>query len=153
MNLYDPWSTHLPALVQAVMRYGSRVLEIGCGWYSTPMLHTISSQVITLESDPQWAAKFKSVARPGQLHIAPDILYAAKAFSVHTFDVVFVDCDPVGARAACVELFLDRRCCVVAHDTEVNNYTELLKRIRYQKHFDFVMPRTSHLSNFLDVSL
>lgn len=152
MNNYDPWSTHLPALAAAVHRFGNRVLEVGCGWYSTPLLHAMSPNVVTLETDAQWASKFKRVAGD-KLLIATDILESVKAWSVHPWDVVFVDCDPVSARASCVELFLDMRCCVVAHDTEVNNYTALLKRIKYQRHFDFIMPRTSWLSNVLMVNV
>ncbi len=152
MTNYDPWSTHIPALATAVMRYGLRVLEIGCGWYSTPLLHAMSKQVITLETDPQWATKFESVAGK-QIHVAPDIAAAAKAWACHTWDVVFVDCDPVSARVSCVELFLGQRCCVVAHDTEVDNYAALLPTVRFVKHFNFILPRTSFLSNVLDVTI
>ncbi len=152
MNTYDLWGTHVPALATAVVRYGFRVLEIGAGWYSTPLLHAMSSQVQTLELEPTWAAKFDTICR-GQIHVAPDILAAAKQWAFQDWDVVFVDCDPVSVRADCVELFLDRRICVVIHDSEVANYTELLKRVKYQKHFNFMMPRTSYLSNVLDVTV
>jgi len=68
----------------------------------------------------------------------------------HGYNLV-VDCDPVSARAQCVSTFLNKPCCVVAHDSEVGNYRELLKTIKFVRHFDFIMPRTSHLSNTLDV--
>lgn len=132
------------------MRYGQRVLEIGCGWYSTPLLRALSSQVTTIETDSEWASKFEKIVN-GKLHVVPEILAGAQAFADCPWDVVFVDCDPVAQRAACVELFLNRPCCVVAHDTEAPNYAHLLPQIRYVKHFDFIMPRTSHLSNVLDV--
>lgn len=148
---YDPWSTHLPALALAVMRYGRRVLEIGCGWYSTPMLYTMSHTVETLETDYAWASKFFHLTN-GHLHVVPDIEDGAMMFSDFPWDVVFVDCDPVWQREPCVRLFLDKPCCVVAHDTEAPPYPDLLPSIRYQRHFDFVMPRTSFLSNVLDVT-
>jgi len=147
---YDPWSTHIPALAAAVMKYGKRVLEIGCGWYSTPLLHTLSDSVTTLETDANWASKFQRITGD-KLHIIPDMLAGVKRFSETPWDVVFVDCDPVSARAQCVSTFLNKPCCVVAHDSEVGNYRELLKTIKFVRHFDFIMPRTSHLSNTLDV--
>lgn len=148
---YDPWSTHIPALALAVSKYGKRVLEIGAGWYSTPLLHTLSDSVVTLETDQAWASKFYSISKES-LHVVPDMLSAAEMFSVFPWDVVFVDCDPVSQRAGCVKLFLDKPCCVVAHDTEADNYRSLLKSVKFLRHFDFIMPRTSHLSNVIDVS-
>lgn len=149
--LYDPWSTHIPALALAVHRFGPRVLEIGCGWYSTPLLHTMSNQVQTIETDEIWAKKFNSVTN-GKLTMVPDVLGGASAFCEFPWDVVFVDCDPVSLRVACVELFLNRKCCVVAHDTEAPNYAPLLPTVKYVRHFDFNLPRTSFLSNTVDVT-
>lgn len=147
----DPWSTHLPALALAVLRYGPRVLEIGCGWYSTPMLYTMSNRVETIETDYAWACKFLRLTN-GHLHVVPDIEEGATMFSAFPWDVVFVDCDPVYQRAPCVRLFLEKPCCIVAHDTEAEPYPNLLRTVRYQRHFDFIMPRTSFLSNVLDVT-
>jgi len=147
---YDPWSTHIPALASAVMKYGKRVLEIGCGWYSTPLLHALSDSVTTLETDASWASKFRRITGD-KLHIVPNIIAGVEMFRETPWDVVFVDCDPVSARAQCVATFLNKPCCVVAHDSEVENYRELLKTIKFVRHFDFIMPRTSHLSNALDV--
>lgn len=134
------------------MRYGKRVLEIGCGWYSTPLLRAMSSQVTTIETDGEWASKFQKLTQ-GSMHVVPDIRAGAEVFSSFQWDVVFVDCDPVDQRVSCVELFLNRRCCVVAHDTEATNYSALIPKIKYVRHYDFIMPRTSHLSNILDVTL
>lgn len=149
---YDPWSTHLPALALAVMNFGKRVLEVGCGWYSTPLLYTLTQTVVTIETDAAWASKFTGIT-DGNIKVVPDIRAAAEVFSVFPFDVVFVDCDPVSQRVPCVSLFLDKPCCVVAHDTEAANYSVLLPMVKYVRHFDFIMPRTSFLSNVMDVTL
>lgn len=146
----DPWSTHLPALALAVKRYGDRVLEIGCGWYSTPLLYTMSDSVHTLETDSQWAAHFRRLTN-GHIQVVPDIRGGAEMMAIFEWDVVFVDCDPVDQRVACVELFLNRHCCIVCHDSEAPNYQSLFPTVKYLRHFDFVMPRTSYLSNVLDI--
>lgn len=151
MYTFDPYSTHVPALALAVSLYGPRVLEIGCGWYSTPLLHSISSEVVTLENNSEWAEKFKAIAID-KIRVVPDMVAAAYAFSACVWDVVFVDCEPVPDRGPIVEMFLGKGCCVVAHDTEATPYLELLTRIKYQRHFNFFVPKTSFLSNVLDVT-
>lgn len=151
MTTFDPYSTHVPALALAVYTYGTRVLEIGCGWYSTPLLHTMSSEVITLENNPDWAEKFKAIAGD-KLRVVSDIVAAANSGTPCDWDVVFIDCEPVADRAPILEMFLDKHCCIVAHDTEAEPYPDLLKKVKFQRHFDFLTPRTSFLSNVLDVT-
>lgn len=151
---YDPWSTHLPALATAVHKFGNRVLELGCGWYSTPLLYAMSPYVLTLEHDADWASKFDSLTKD-HLLIVPNLVKEVEsivASKMQMFDVVFVDCEGNDLRRRCVELFLNTRCCIVAHDTQEDHYRPLLSKVKYVRHFDFIMPRTSYLSNILDVT-
>lgn len=150
---YDPYATHVPALALAVLRFGPRVLEVGAGWYSTALLHTMSRQVITLENNEEWAKRFLPICN-SKLQIAPDIYQWSKYWSGHEWDVVFVDCDPVSMRIPCVELFLNSKACVVCHDTEHPDYVKFLPSVKYVYHFDLLpLPRTSYLSNVRDVRL
>lgn len=151
MNNYDPWSTHLPALASAVHTYGDRVLEIGAGWYSTPLLRAMSKNVITLENDAAWAERFQCLCN-GSLYVVKNLILAVENLSAQPWDVVFVDCEGNDMRRRFVELFLNEPICIVAHDTQEDHYKPLLSTIKYQKHFAFIMPRTSHLSNVLDVT-
>lgn len=148
---YDPWSTHLPALAAAVSKYGKRVLEIGAGWYSTPLLYAMSNHVLTLESDGLWASKFSGISN-GHMVIVPNLVAAAKELTGGCWDVVFIDCEGNQYRRQCAELFINERCCIVAHDTQEAHWQEFLKKVKYLRHYDFMMPRTSHMSNVLDVT-
>ena len=146
---YDPWSTHLPALATAVHLYGGNVLEIGCGWYSTPLLYAMSKNVLTIETDPVWAKKFESITKDHLLLV--DNLVETIEDLVGQWNVIFVDCEGNDLRRRCVELFINSKCCIVAHDTQEAHYQTLVRKVKYQRHYDFIMPRTSHLSNVLDV--
>lgn len=147
---YDPWSTHLPALATAVHRFGGRVLEIGCGWYSTPLLHAMSTRVRTIETHPEWAAKFKPLS-PERIHVVPDLMASVKILAQAEWDVVFVDCEGNHFRIWITDLFLGKPCCIVAHDTQEPYWQPLLARVKHVRHFDFIMPRTSFLSNVREV--
>lgn len=147
---YDIWSSHVPALALAVQSYGCRVLEIGAGWYSTPLLHLLSPHVLTLETDPTWAKRFAAVAHD-QILLVPDLISAVREQLSRTWDVVFLDSEHGADRVACADLFLDQPCCIVGHDTEWAYWSPILAKVKYTRHFDFMMPRTSFMSNVLDV--
>lgn len=65
--LVDPGSTHQRMLVAALAASQGPVLELGCGHYSTPLLHgycaAASRMLHTVESDPTWAEVFLPLER------------------------------------------------------------------------------------------
>jgi len=78
----DLWSTHLPVLVAVVAKTQGPVLELGCGHYSTRVLHALCGaqgrsgasseppreaqgrQLLTLDTNPGWLARFKDLESP-----------------------------------------------------------------------------------------
>lgn len=61
----DPYSTHLEALVRTALETTGSILELGCGDYSTPILHAICKAQNRLykvqSSTPEWACRYKDV--------------------------------------------------------------------------------------------
>lgn len=59
MNNYG---THQRLLVRAALRTTGPILELGCGWYSTPLLHEIAACqdrfLVTHDNDPEWMRRF-----------------------------------------------------------------------------------------------
>lgn len=147
---YDIWSTHMAPLALAIQKFGRRVLEIGSGWYSTPMVHLLSDHALTLETDPAWASRFVPICN-GKIKTTSTLVQDAMALSDQEWDVVFIDCESGLDRVNCARIFLEKRCCVVGHDTEWAYWSELLSTVRFVRHFDFMMPRTSFMSNAIDV--
>lgn len=58
----DPYATHQRLLTKYLMRTTGPIVELGCGDYSTPIIHEIAAvqgrTVRTLESDAGWLNKF-----------------------------------------------------------------------------------------------
>jgi hypothetical protein len=148
---YHDVSSHIAPLALAIKKYGPDVLELGCGWYSTPMIHALSGVALSVDTDPAWVKKFESLAPPGHIFRVESPLDAVRA-SIRKWQVVFIDLAYDYHRVACAEFFLDTHCCIVAHDTQEPYWQDLLKTVKYQRHFDFMSPRTSFLSNVLDVT-
>lgn len=148
---YDPWSTHVAALAYAINKYGKRILECGCGWYSTPMIYTISDCALSIEENPDYVRPFEKLC-PGKIIHSPWVV--DEAFRLATkqeWDVVFIDCHNWVDRVLIATFFLNRKTCIVAHDTEADYWKPLLLTVKYQRHFDLMSPRTSLLSNVIPV--
>jgi hypothetical protein len=58
-NAYDLYSTHQEALIKAIAETDGAIVEFGCGYYSTPLLHSLDRFVVSLESRKLWFEKFK----------------------------------------------------------------------------------------------
>jgi len=136
----DPAATHLEALVWAVASTSGPVLEVGGGFYSTPVLAGFARagrQVWCEESDPSWRAELES--RWGE-HVsfvenAPEEPWA----------VVLVDHRPPEARAEMVNRHKGRA-VVVVHDTEPENaavYPGLADAVAGGCTFDTLEPWTT----------
>lgn len=147
---YDSWSTHFPALALAIHKYGPRVLEIGCGWYSTPLIYTMSDCALSIEDNPDYVRPFETLC-PGRIIHHQHVVAEAFRQASRPWDVVFIDCHDANDRLIIACFFLNRPVCIVAHDTEAPYWQPLLKNVKYQRHFRFMTPNTSFLSNVIDV--
>lgn len=151
----DDAATHIPALVEAIERYGKCVLEIGVGCYSTTVIAGLcpAERVIHLDSHAGWMKFLEPIIAGGNTAVARDIVAAAIGLKdVLPWNVVFIDCEKGEDRAAIAKAYLDVRCCIVAHDTERDYWADVIRIARYQRHFRTVKPNTSFFSNTLDVS-
>ena len=64
--MFDPYATHLEALVNAALETPGDILELGCGNYSTPILSAIArhrgNRLSVKSSCREWAEQFTKVA-------------------------------------------------------------------------------------------
>lgn len=62
----DLWATHLPVLAACVANTTGPVLELGCGHYSTRLLHALcrNRQLLTIDANPVWLEKFAALRTP-----------------------------------------------------------------------------------------
>jgi len=142
-------ATHLVPIIKAVLKLGGPVLELGSGFYSTPILHAICDDVLTVETDGMWANILSQWTGP-KMRLVESIPAYLKTIDITRFKVAFIDCSIAGDRLKAVELLKDCP-CLVAHDTEADYWQESLRTFKYVKHWTQMMPYTSYLSNVLDV--
>lgn len=150
------WGSHLPLLAACIkLLRPTRIVECGCGDYSTPVLANGAPDVVVIEHDPTWAARTRQRApnarwivdpvpltmrkflKPGELE-AIEGKYARWAQELKGCDLLFVDTTACVRVPAINALGPDAE-AVVVHDTggtspDFYEYklADLAGRLRYQ---------------------
>lgn len=170
----DPYSSHLPLLAAAVSKYSSklnRIIELGAGQYSTPILRSvcgcIGKQLMTIDNDYSWL-----------LHVMPRGVLESDSINdsfhrclhipdwndLHRYgqelicDVAFVDVAPAELRKTVIEVMRRWANIIVIHDTETeqrHNYpgvNEQIRTFKYQITDRRRGPWTTVVSDSIDVS-
>ncbi len=120
-HIYDGFSSHQPVLYEAVKRTEGAVLELGCGYGSTPMLHELCKKegrkLLSLESNEEWLQQFSEYETSWHrfTHVT-DWDTTLDRISTEEYDVVFVDQDPYEARVSAIKVFKDKAKFIVLHD-------------------------------------
>ncbi len=133
MNQY---ATHQQVLVKAVLNTQGPIIELGCGWYSTPILHELalySNRVLfTFDNNLEWLEHFKHFGSSN--HIVEFSNWKDIVFRYH-LGVVFVDTAPGPEREYLVDQFRGSTDVLVLHDTEEQvqyGWQRVLPTFKYQ---------------------
>ena len=118
------YATHLPVL-QFLMDNlrPDRILEFGIGEFSTPLLLSQGSELITVETDVEWLARMTQRNEKHTVVHWPNDCVAdfLLDFRMQGFDLAFVD-GPVDSRVTCVERLFWRARVIVIHDSMTRCY-------------------------------
>ena len=163
-----PFGTHQALLVRAMAETYGPILEIGGGWYSTPLVSAISvsqrRMALTVETGsfvhdilkPLSTERHKILlmegfeftdigkfqAAPGLYvrdYIARQEAYLATLPDIH-WSVVFVDQAPGFLRVPAIQYFSNRADFIITHDTEhVDHYHFEPILSSFQSRFDFIL--------------
>lgn len=144
--------SHIPALVTLLeVTFGS-VLELGCGYNSTPVLYWLCKSknriLESYENDKEWIDK---VGYP--IQYTEDFKIKSDTF----WDIVFIDHRPARKRRESALYYKDKSRFVLLHDSELADnpaykYTPIYKEFKYKYEYTKVIPHTMILSNFEDPS-
>jgi hypothetical protein len=145
----DPYSTHLPALKNAIIKLGGPVLELGSGHFSTPAIRELTNDVITIETIKSWADQMSRDYN--DIVYLEDYKNDVQEYLKKDWNVVFVDLYTAEQRTWITPL-LENAKCIVCHDTENDYWTETISKFKYVKHFTDLVPHTSYVSNIFDVT-
>ena len=140
-------STHLEALAWAVSHTHGTVVELGAGWYSTPMLHGLCEgrrHLITIDHDPEWLGRFSSyISDWHTLSVDPDF-----RLPDIPIDVVLVDHGNAATRGRSIREATKAR-YIVVHDTEDESAVtypgvrDELATFTFRRDFTSLVPHTT----------
>lgn len=156
---YDPYASHFPVLLQ-VLRclMPSSILEIGAGFYSTPLLESWTyargGEHYILETDSAWAKSISSLFGikitnfcGGQLPIEVN----------RNWDMAFIDCAVERTRAGYALALRENARIIILHDSNPDwdaayKYSAIIPQWKHHRQFAACYPHTLLLSNTDDVS-
>lgn len=178
----DLVATHQRCLIGAALRTSGPILELGCGWYSTPLLHEIAvvqqRYLVTLDNNDHWLQQFAARGWPDhygfkdryhQLKYVEwweDAKLTPKDYDLTSvkWGLVFVDQGPPIERYYVTKRIAPRRSDMVGvsepdvfvfHDTEDRHpygYDRILDKFRYVYHDKCQKAITTVCSNTEDVT-
>lgn len=125
-HTYSEYCTHQPVLYEALLRTSGPVVEFGCGYGSTMLMHQFCAkhdrQLYTLESDREWLAKFIEYATPQHSFIYVDdwsnALVDVRDEPWAHCDVALVDQHPWEARHLTIQAIKDTTKFIALHDCD-----------------------------------
>ena len=118
----ESFESHQPvllALLEAVQ--AARVLELGTGYGSTPIVLARSGQSLSLETDPAWFERFRQFASPAhRIEMCNDFdewRWRSRYFS-ERWDIALVDNSPGTSRQGNLAALAATTRFIVCHDTQ-----------------------------------
>ena len=153
----DMVATHQRLLVGAAMRTQGAILELGVGWYSTPLLHEIATtqerELFTYDNNEHWLAQFKVLEN--HFHKLKLLGWWGELPIVGNYGLVFVDHGQPCRREDETRRLIDHAAVFVFHDTEEEHaygYNRILPMFKHQFTDKCQKVWTTVASNQVDVS-
>ena len=170
--------SHLAPLTAAISATAGPVLELGCGWGSTPVLsamcHVMRRRLVTIETQQLFFERFVRTFKHEILCLGGDpdrfrhngefeqAWSALPTVILSTFwSVTFIDFYPGEARKDAIRLLADKSEIIIAHDAECDgkhggggnyDYDSVTPSFRYVSYYRTMTPVTLLLSNRRDVN-
>ena len=155
------YSTHIPILIGlSRMREIKRVLEFGCGYYSTltflnraafPHLERLQS----VENDGAWAHTLRDSVKGDQrwmLNLVDgEIADSVTSLDLEAFDLIMIDDSQTSAQRSltirAITAMQPQRPWIVIHDFEIEEYRRAAAGFKHRHVFKAFNPETGVLSN------
>ncbi|MDB2614445.1 hypothetical protein N9Y92_04750, partial [Chlamydiales bacterium] len=164
------YGTHMVPLMTVVLNTKGPVLEMGCGDYSTPLLHSLCSVekrlLLSTETDLKWMNLYVDLENSWhhfqyvpcyeddwEVNPKPR-LWDHVGKKMH-WGVVFVDHRPGERRIEDVTRLRNQADVIVVHDTEQSTYRyePVLSTFKYRYVYERYATQTTIVSDTIDVSL
>ena len=159
MRLSKNFTTHLPMLMKCVNVTDGPVMELGGGYFSTPVLHWMCREkgryLLTYDDDAVYFPFIKGFrSRTHRVRLIDN--WDNLEPNIH-WSVVLVDHgNSMQQRAESIIKLKDTADFIVVHDTEHRTFQplaeEVYKHFKYVYHWKDCYPSVAVLSNFKDVT-
>ncbi len=158
MKISVRYGTHLPVLLKVITLTTGPILELGTGFYSTPILHfaCVPSQrkLVSYDSDAGWIKNFKDCR--ADFHEVKHIENWDSLDTSEFWDVILIDHSPDNRRKIEVSRLANRSKYIILHDSDPENdylykYSEIYPQFTYRFDYTDCKPNTTLLSNFVDL--
>lgn len=149
----NPSGTHLPFVAKLLSNTNGPILEMGSGYFSTPLLYWTAmankQQFRSYETKKSWA---ETMGEPVQF--VSD--WSQANMTEHHWAVVFIDHGHALKRKDHAIAVKDSADYIVLHDTEdkhehIYRYSEVWPHFKHRIDFTSVFPYTTILSNLKEV--
>ena len=157
----NDYATHVPILVGlARMREVKRVLEFGCGYYSTLTFLNRTAfphleRLHTVENDLSWSETINEVAKVDERWtlqlVKGEIAECVAKLDLESFDLILIDDSKTSTqRAATIRAVARKqaqRPWIVIHDFEVDEYRKAASGFKRRHRFRAYNPETGVVAN------
>jgi hypothetical protein len=161
------YGTHMAPLITAIMNTTGPVFEMGCGDYSTPLLHSICKVqnrfLLSTDTSAEWIKKFLDMK--SDIHDFQHVKVYDDDWQLNPkpsewdnignqeWGVVFVDHRPGERRKVDIKRFENTADIIVFHDSETSSYeySSVMYNFKYRYTYDRYSTWTTLVSNTLDV--
>jgi hypothetical protein len=125
----NPFATHMPVLLACLRHTTGPVLELGSGWFSTPLVAAFATDrlVRTVETNHEWYDRISRICtyqpitrHRHQVIYVPD--YDDAPIDDHHWSVVLLDHEPPPRRGVDALRLRDRCQLMIGHDSEHPDY-------------------------------
>jgi hypothetical protein len=156
----DSVATHIPLLARVFDISEGDVLEIGTGYYSTLLLHWLSTiskrHVYSYENRTYWFTRNQQYESKYH-HIVLCTDWKSADFDQRHWGMAFIDHSPGWRRPKEVARLADKADYLVIHDTEPDEndryaFEKTWGLFKYRYDYTKLRPNTSVVSNFKDLS-
>lgn len=152
------YGSHIPVLVKVMSISSGPVLELGSGYYSTPLLYWLcragGREFVSYEENEKWCEALRREIgfRPTFIKDWLDV----KIDHIH-WSVVLIDHRPAIRRKVTANRLKNNADYIVLHDSEPEidrfyRYTDIYPLFKYRYDYTKFKPHTVVLSNFKDLS-
>jgi len=158
---FNDYATHIPILIGlARLRDTRRVLEFGCGRYSTftflnPSAFPHLEQLQSIENDDSWAATVQQAAKDDDRWtlrlVTGEIADTVADLDLESFDLILIDDSKTSTQRAATIRAVARKQpqypWIVIHDFEVEEYRRAASAFKHRHRFRAYNPETGVVGN------